>query len=264
MDGSGWLWLLLVFVWLKRLFTQAEADAHPSSHLALGRPGHLMAAVPAMCGWCLKKGNTEKSWARAHYGARYFVSRGHALCYFERPSKDAGSAIGGEHLLGVIDLREVIRVQPSADATAPKHAIDIVLRKRTYTLSPQPQGAEATEAWFVHWSVVAPSIVDPSLLPKSREAGAAAADPLSGAVDASATPLPAGGGTAAAGGVNTGRAAAAVEPTPAAASHSAPHSPAHASAPPGARAGASSGAGSSGTSFPAPSIVSSPGGAAPG
>ncbi len=140
------------------------------------QPG-VAAAAESRAGWCLKKGKTDKPWGRAHHSHRYFVSRGPALCYFERPSKDAGSSTGGERLLGVIDLRQVLRVRPSADPTAPNHAIDIVTRTRTYTLSPQPATADVTLGWAAHWAASTPDIIDPELLhPRPPEADAAALD----------------------------------------------------------------------------------------
>ena len=70
---------------------------------------------------------------------RYFVCRGHALCYYERSTDDSPQASG---LRGVIDLRQVKRVRPSADASAPDHALDIIRPGRTYVVVPQPATAE--------------------------------------------------------------------------------------------------------------------------
>mmetsp|Transcript_20088 Transcript_20088/g.51111 ORF Transcript_20088/g.51111 Transcript_20088/m.51111 type:complete len:365 (-) Transcript_20088:130-1224(-) len=102
-------------------------------------------------GWCLKKGKTEKPWGKAHHSQRYFVSRGQALCYFERAA-GAESELGGSRLLGIVDLREVVRIRRSADATAPEHAIDIVLRGRTYVLVPQPPTADEVSQWVRIWA----------------------------------------------------------------------------------------------------------------
>ena len=102
-------------------------------------------------GWCLKKGKTDQPWAKAHHSHRYFVSRGNALCYFERAA-DESSELGGHRLLGLIDLRDVLRVRPSADATAPAHALDLVLRARTYVLVPQPATADESAAWVRVWA----------------------------------------------------------------------------------------------------------------
>jgi hypothetical protein len=136
-----------------------ELDAAPSQR----RPRNSISGGPSKRGWCLKKGKTDRPWGKAHHSHRYFVSRGHALCYFERAG-DESSELGGQRLLGLIDLREVLRVRRSADATAPEHAIDLVMRSRTYVLVPQPASAEEVIAWVRVWShsmranVVAPEL----------------------------------------------------------------------------------------------------------
>jgi hypothetical protein len=113
-------------------------------------------------GWCLKKSKTEKSWARAHHSHRYFVSRGHALSYYER-QVESGAPTSG--LRGVIDLREVRRIRPSADPSAPEHAIDLVLQGRTYVLVPQPASADEQRAWVKIWACVLPAeAIAPELL----------------------------------------------------------------------------------------------------
>ena len=99
-------------------------------------------------GWCLKKGKTDKPWAKAHHSHRYFVSRGNALCYFER----AVEGTDGQTLLGLIDLRELVRVRPSVDPTAPAQAIDLVLRSRTYVIVPQPATFEERCKWVCSWA----------------------------------------------------------------------------------------------------------------
>ena len=99
-------------------------------------------------GWCLKKSKSDRSWAKAHHSHRYFVSRGHALCYYERqaPTPQEGG------LKGVIDLREVKRIRPSADPTAPELALDLVMSGRTYVLVPQPATAAERLAWIRTWA----------------------------------------------------------------------------------------------------------------
>ena len=142
-------------------------------------------------GWCLKKSKTSRPWARAHHSHRFFVSRGYALSYFEH---DSGKG-DGAHLLGVIDLREVLRIRPTADATAPEHAIDVVLRKRTYTTLPQPPSIATRRGWALHWAAtISPNLIDPALLAPAD--GSSATEPPNASADAmalSAPSAPAGG-----------------------------------------------------------------------
>ncbi len=119
-------------------------------------------------GWCLKKGKSDKPWSKASHNTRFFVSRSHALCYFEREAA-ADSELGGSRLLGLIDLREVVRVRPSEDPTAPTHALDIVTRSRTYTIVPQPPTIDEVSQWVRVWaSMLRPGGVAPEL---RQEAG---------------------------------------------------------------------------------------------
>jgi len=98
-------------------------------------------------GWFLKKEKTAKSWARASHSHRFFVTKGAVLCYYERQVSGPESA----GLKGVIDLREVQRLRPSTDTTAPAYALDMVLPGRTYVLVPQPPMLEEQRAWVQAW-----------------------------------------------------------------------------------------------------------------
>jgi len=98
-------------------------------------------------GWFLKKEKTAKSWARASHSHRFFVTKGAVLCYYER--QVSGPEATG--LKGVIDLREVQRLRPSTDTTAPAYALDMVLPGRTYVLVPQPPVQEEQRAWVQEW-----------------------------------------------------------------------------------------------------------------
>ena len=105
-------------------------------------------------GWLLKKSATKKDWAKAPHSNRYFVSRGHAVSYFDRKA-DSGTETMG--LRGVINMREVLQLRsPSADVTAPNLAIDIVLKTRTYPLVPQPPTVAERDAWLDLWRKVVP------------------------------------------------------------------------------------------------------------
>ena len=122
-------------------------------------------------GWCLKKSKTTAPWAKAHHSHRFFVSRGHALCYFERAVDGTGDQ-SGHLLLGLVDLRAVMRVRPSADPSAPEQALDLVMRNRTYVLVPQPATAEErrlwVQAWAPHVRSIAPELrADAGLAPES-------------------------------------------------------------------------------------------------
>ena len=69
-------------------------------------------------GWLLKKSKTDRPWSKAHHSHRYFVSRGHALCYYEAMVDSHAPANG---LRGVIDLRQLKRLRPTgASACAPE------------------------------------------------------------------------------------------------------------------------------------------------
>ena len=105
-------------------------------------------------GWLLKKSATKKEWAKAPHSNRYFVSRGHAVSYFDRKAESGSETLG---LRGVINMREVLQLRcPSADVTAPALAFDIVLKARTYTLVPQPATAVERDAWLDLWRKVVP------------------------------------------------------------------------------------------------------------
>lgn len=114
----------------------------------MAAPSRRVSLVAEKRGWCLKKAKTTAPWAKAHHSPRYFVCKGHALCYYERqaPTPQEGG------LKGVVDLREVKRVRPSADPTAPEHALDLVLQGRTYVLVPQPPSADEVGAWVRAWA----------------------------------------------------------------------------------------------------------------
>ena len=118
-------------------------------------------------------------------------------------------------LRGVIDLREVKRVRPSgetalapakiffsfahtlsalcslslaADATAPEHAIDLVLSGRTYVLVPQPATAEERDAWVQTWAqtlradVIAPELHGVNSSNSSSEGGSSSQAPAASQV----------------------------------------------------------------------------------
>ena len=101
-----------------------------------------------------KKSKTGKEWSRASHSRRYFVSRGHVVSYFERPTQSQSE--GGDHLCGVINLRDVVKLRPTADSTAPENAFDLVLRLRTYTLVPFPDSRDERDAWLALWSSLVP------------------------------------------------------------------------------------------------------------
>ena len=118
-------------------------------------------------GWCLKKSKTDKSWARAHHTPRYFVSRGHALSYYERQAPKPQD--GG--LKGVINLREVKQVRPSTDPTAPDFALDLFLQGRTYVLVPQPATFQERLAWVLTWKpILSADVLDAELLNEDEAA----------------------------------------------------------------------------------------------
>lgn len=98
-------------------------------------------------GWFLKKAKTDKAWGKSHHSHRYFVSRGAALSYHEGNPEGRS----GAHVRGVIDLRQVKRVRPSVDTTAPEFAIDLVYASRTYVLVPQPATPAERAAWVITW-----------------------------------------------------------------------------------------------------------------
>ena len=100
-------------------------------------------------GWCLKKAKSQSPWDRTHNSLRYFVSRGHALSYFEGDPNRKQAVVRG-----VIDLRQVKRVRPSVDKSAPELAIDMVVSAgRTYVIVPQPATAEERAKWISVWMV---------------------------------------------------------------------------------------------------------------
>jgi len=82
---------------------------------------------------------------------------------------------------GIIDLRDVLRVRPSADASAPSHALDLVLRARTYVLVPQPATNEEVSAWVRVW---AQSMRPSAIAPELREL-AGLGDPLTSSISSS-------------------------------------------------------------------------------
>lgn len=130
-----------------------SSSAHRSTTLQFSSASTAVVDPTEKRGWCLKKGKSDKPWTKSHHSHRYFVSRSHALCYFERAGS-ADSELGGSRLLGIIDLREVVRVRPSADPTAPANALDVVLRSRTYVLVPQPNTSEEVSSWIRAWALV--------------------------------------------------------------------------------------------------------------
>lgn len=148
---------------------------HPGSHHG-STASSMEMDLSERRGWCLKKGKSDKPWSKAHHSHRYFVSRSHALCYFERAAS-SDSELGGQRLLGIIDLREVVWIRPSADDTAPTHALDIVLAKgRTYTLVPQPATLAEVTAWVRVWAgvlragAIAPDLRQEAGLPEEPSA----------------------------------------------------------------------------------------------
>ena len=70
-------------------------------------------AAASKSGWLIKKAKSEKPWAKVHHSHRYFVSRSHALFYYDRKPTEGEAQSSG--LSGVIDLREVKRLRPSPD-----------------------------------------------------------------------------------------------------------------------------------------------------
>ena len=105
-------------------------------------------------GWLLKKSATKKDWAKSPHSNRYFVSRGHAVSYFDRKADSGTDTLG---LRGVINMRQVLQLRcPSTDVTAPNLAFDIVLKTRTYTLVPQPPTVAERDAWLDLWRKVVP------------------------------------------------------------------------------------------------------------
>lgn len=139
----------------------------PQDCSSSSRPAGELAPVEKR-GWCIKKGKTGKPWNKAHHRCLYFASRANALCYFER-SGDASDELGGSRLLGIIDLREVVRIRHSEDSTTPSNAIDIVLRTRTYTIVPQPPTAEEVGEWVRTWArVLRPRAIAPELRMEAR------------------------------------------------------------------------------------------------
>ena len=131
---------------------QLAAIAVPSIHgppeSCRGSWGQPMSAA-AHQGWCLKKAKSQSPWDRTHNSLRYFVSRGHALSYFEGDPNRKQAVVRG-----VIDLRQVKRVRPSVDKSAPELAIDMVVSAgRTYVIVPQPATAEERAKWISVWMV---------------------------------------------------------------------------------------------------------------
>jgi len=113
-------------------------------------------------GWFLKKSKSDKPWSQVHHSHRYVVCRGHALSYYDGKVESLQAA----GLRGVVDLREVRRLRPSADATAPEHALDLVLAGRTYVLVPQPATLEERQAWVSVWAQTLPvDAIAPALRP---------------------------------------------------------------------------------------------------
>ena len=126
-----------------------SAAAEPTRRDSSARRDSTAKPMIERKGWLLKKSKTSKAWSQAAHSRRYFVSRNFIVSYFERPSS---AAQGGDKLRGVIPLRDVEALRPSADPTAPSTAFDVVHQGRVYTLVPQPETQEERDAWLGSWA----------------------------------------------------------------------------------------------------------------